>query len=49
VLVRHIVRPAGADPYIAAGLDRDARSAGLPARDRTALYESIDLYSTPDQ
>ena len=49
VLVRHIVRPTGDDPYVAAGLVRDRRSADLPARDRTALYESIDLYTAPDQ
>ena len=49
VLVRHLVRPAGDDPYVAAGLVRDDSSDGLPARDRTALYEAIDLYTAPDR
>ncbi len=44
VLVRHLVRPTGDDPYVAAGLARDPSSDDLPARDRTALYEAIDLY-----
>jgi S-adenosylmethionine-diacylglycerol 3-amino-3-carboxypropyl transferase len=49
VLVRHIVRPTGDDPYVAAGLLLDRRSAELPALDRTALYEAIDLYAAPNQ
>lgn len=49
LLVRHLVRPDGADPYVAAGLVLDPSSAGLAARDRTALYEAIDLYVAPDQ
>ena len=49
VLVRHIVRPASDDPYVAAGLARDPISDELAARDRTALYEAIDLYTAPDQ
>jgi S-adenosylmethionine:diacylglycerol 3-amino-3-carboxypropyl transferase len=48
VLVRHLVRPAGDDRYAAAGLVLDRSSDGLPARDRTALYESIDLYRVPN-
>jgi S-adenosylmethionine:diacylglycerol 3-amino-3-carboxypropyl transferase len=47
ILVRHLVRPAGDDPYVAAGLVRDPASDDLPARDRTALYEAIDLYRAP--
>ena len=46
-LVRHLVRPAGHDPYVGVGLVRDPLSADLPSRDRTALYESIDLYRMP--
>jgi S-adenosylmethionine-diacylglycerol 3-amino-3-carboxypropyl transferase len=49
ILVRHLVAPSASDPWPAAGLVRDPRSEGLPARDRTALYEAIDLYTTPDQ
>jgi len=49
ILVRHIVRPSGDDPYVATGLVLDPRSAALPGRDRTALYEAVDLYSNPDQ
>jgi S-adenosylmethionine:diacylglycerol 3-amino-3-carboxypropyl transferase len=44
VLVRHVVRPALPDPFVAAGLVRDPASDVLPARDRTALYEAVDLY-----
>jgi S-adenosylmethionine-diacylglycerol 3-amino-3-carboxypropyl transferase len=47
VLVRHLVRPPGPDPYVGVGLVRDPVSADLPSRDRTALYESIDLYRMP--
>lgn len=49
LLVRHLVRSAGDDPYVAAGFLCDRRSATLPARDRTALYEAVDLYAAPDQ
>jgi hypothetical protein len=49
ILVRHLVRPPGDDPFVAAGLARDPRSDDLPARDRTALYEAVDLYTAPDQ
>jgi S-adenosylmethionine:diacylglycerol 3-amino-3-carboxypropyl transferase len=49
VLVRHLVRAAGDDPYVAAGLVRDPSSDDLPARDRTALYEAIDLYRMPSR
>jgi S-adenosylmethionine:diacylglycerol 3-amino-3-carboxypropyl transferase len=49
ILVRHLVRPPGDDPYVAAGLARAPRSDDLPARDRTALYEAVDLYTAPDQ
>jgi S-adenosylmethionine-diacylglycerol 3-amino-3-carboxypropyl transferase len=44
VLVRHLVRPVGPDPYVAAGLTLDPRSERLPGLDRTALYEAVDLY-----
>jgi len=47
LLVRHIVRPAGPNPYLAAGLTRAPESDGLAARDRTAMYETIDLYRAP--
>ena len=43
VLVRRVVDP-GDDPFLAAGLVRDPVSDGLAARDRTALYERVDLY-----
>lgn len=49
VLVRHLVAPSGADPWLAAGLARDPGSDELAARDRTALYEAIDLYVAPPQ
>lgn len=49
VLVRHLVRPAGSDAWLASGFRRDPRSDDLPSRDRTALYEAIDLYTRPDQ
>lgn len=46
VLVRHVVRPSH-DAFEAAGLVRDSVSDSLPVRDRTALYEAIDLYRKP--
>ena len=49
ILVRHLVRPTGPDAWLAAGLVRDPASGALPARDRTALYEAIDLYTAPVQ
>jgi len=47
VLVRRIVRPAGADPFVEAGLERDPISEGLVVRERTALYEAVDLFRAP--
>jgi S-adenosylmethionine-diacylglycerol 3-amino-3-carboxypropyl transferase len=47
VLIRHLVRSEAEDPYVAAGLVRDPASDDLPSRDRTALYEAIDLYRMP--
>lgn len=44
LVVRHVVRTGGDDPYEAAGFVRDHASELLPARDRTALYEAVDLY-----
>lgn len=44
VLVRRVVAPGGEDPFLAAGLARDPRSDALVARERTALYERVDLY-----
>jgi len=44
LVVRHVVSPAGEDPYERAGFARDPVSATLPSRDRTALYEAVDLY-----
>ncbi len=44
VLVRRVVAPDGADPFLVAGLARDPISDGLVARERTALYERVDLY-----
>ena len=43
-LVRRVVAPEGSDPFVAAGLARDPVSDGLVARERTALYERVDLY-----
>jgi S-adenosylmethionine:diacylglycerol 3-amino-3-carboxypropyl transferase len=43
VLVRRMADP-GADAFEAAGLTRDPLSVTLPGRDRTALYERVDLY-----
>jgi S-adenosylmethionine:diacylglycerol 3-amino-3-carboxypropyl transferase len=47
ILVRHLVRPDGRDPFVDAGLERDPASAELVGRDRTALYEAVDLYRAP--
>jgi S-adenosylmethionine:diacylglycerol 3-amino-3-carboxypropyl transferase len=47
VLVRRVVATRGPDPFLAAGFRRDAVSDELPARDRTALYEAVDLYRAP--
>jgi S-adenosylmethionine:diacylglycerol 3-amino-3-carboxypropyl transferase len=44
VLVRRVVAPDGEDPFLAAGLARDPVSDTLVARERTALYERVDLY-----
>ena len=46
LLVRRVVRPAE-DAFVAAGLIRDAASDSLVARERTALYEAVDLYRKP--
>jgi len=43
VLVRRVVADP-TDAFAAAGLTRDPVSDGLPSRDRTALYERVDLY-----
>jgi S-adenosylmethionine:diacylglycerol 3-amino-3-carboxypropyl transferase len=43
VLVRRVVAPPD-DAFAASGLVRDPDSDTLPVRDRTALYERIDLY-----
>lgn len=48
-LVRRTVRPAGADPFAVAGLVRDPVSDGLVARERTALYEAVDLFRAPGE
>ena len=47
VLVRRVVATQGPDPFVAAGFTREAVSDELPARDRTALYEAVDLYRAP--
>ena len=47
ILVRRVVRPDGDDPWLAAGLARDPVSDGLVGRDRTALYEVVNLYRAP--
>lgn len=44
VLVRRVVAPEDGDPFVGAGLARDPVSDGLVARERTALYERVDLY-----
>jgi len=46
VLVRRMADP-GTDAFRAAGLILDPLSVSLPARDRTALYERVDLYRRP--
>ena len=43
VLVRRVVADVN-DAFVAAGLQRDPASGGLASRDRTALYERVDLY-----
>lgn len=43
LLVRRVVRPHGRDPF-AAELERDPVSDTLRARERTALYEAVELY-----
>ena len=47
VLVRRVVAPEDPEPFAATGLDRDPVSDGLVARERTALYERVDLYRKP--
>ncbi len=47
IVVRRVVSPGDDDPFVAAGLLRDPRTAGLVARERTALYESVDLLRAP--
>jgi S-adenosylmethionine:diacylglycerol 3-amino-3-carboxypropyl transferase len=47
VLVRRVVALGGPDPFLAAGFTREDVSNELPGRDRTALYEAIDLYRAP--
>ena len=44
LLVRRIVRPGGGDAFVMAGFLRDSASDTLVARERTALYEAVDLY-----
>jgi S-adenosylmethionine:diacylglycerol 3-amino-3-carboxypropyl transferase len=46
LLVRRVVAPAD-DPFARTGLVRDPVSDALPARERTALYERVDLYRAP--
>jgi S-adenosylmethionine:diacylglycerol 3-amino-3-carboxypropyl transferase len=48
LLVRRVVKHRGRDPF-AALLERDPASDGLVARERTALYEAVDLYRRPAQ
>ena len=43
VLVRRVVADV-TDAFVAAGLNRDPVSDDLASRDRTALYERVDLY-----
>ncbi len=43
VLVRRVVADVR-DEFVTAGLTRDPSSDGLASRDRTALYERMDLY-----
>jgi S-adenosylmethionine:diacylglycerol 3-amino-3-carboxypropyl transferase len=47
LLVRRVVRPES-DAFVRAGLVRDQISDSLVARERTALYEAVDLYQKPD-
>jgi hypothetical protein len=46
LLVRRVVRPAE-DAFVLAGLMRDPVSDSLVGRERTALYEAVDLYRKP--
>jgi S-adenosylmethionine:diacylglycerol 3-amino-3-carboxypropyl transferase len=47
IVVRRVVDVGERDAFLAAGLVRDPRSSGLAARDRTALYETVDLMRAP--
>jgi S-adenosylmethionine:diacylglycerol 3-amino-3-carboxypropyl transferase len=47
LLARRVVASHAPDPFLTAGFRREAISDELPARDRTALYEAIDLYRAP--
>lgn len=47
LLVRRVVRPES-DAFVRHGLIRDPISDSLVARERTALYEAVDLYRTPE-
>jgi hypothetical protein len=47
LLVRRVVRPES-DAFVGAGLVRDPISDSLVARERTALYEAVDLYHKSD-
>jgi S-adenosylmethionine:diacylglycerol 3-amino-3-carboxypropyl transferase len=47
VVLRRVVRAGDADAFRAVGLLRDPRSDGLVARERTALYETVDLLRVP--
>ncbi len=47
LLVRRVVRPES-DAFVQAGLIRDPVSDSLVARERTALYEAVDLYRKPE-
>jgi S-adenosylmethionine:diacylglycerol 3-amino-3-carboxypropyl transferase len=46
LLVRRVVRPED-DAFVRAGLVRDPVSRSLVGRERTALYEAVDLYRKP--
>jgi hypothetical protein len=46
LLVRRVVQPKS-DAFVRAGLIRDPLSDSLVARERTALYEAVDLYRKP--
>lgn len=47
VIVRRVAGVGHQDPFIAEGFVRDPASAGLVARERTALYETVDLLRAP--